>query len=212
MSFKSFMSPVPSCHVPSFSVPLRSSSEKRISLKSFFQPTKSLPLNPKNRIAKKGNDIGIIDHQLEHIDHIIFSMCSYVFICFPYLFSKNFLVFHCFFSNTSYHIIASLLDIHQKGFDRCLTSKPLENWLLVGRFMGLYMFLWFSSRFFVVFLLGDTCESVKKWIRRTGSTSAGATPCKPNTQACHFGPSFDRRSRSGMYPCRSVSLCFTSPQ
>ena len=62
----------------------------------------------------------------------------------------------------------------------------------------------------MVFLLGDTkSDSVQKWIRRTGSTSAGATPCKPNTQACHF----DRRSRSiHLDPFHYVSLVHNGPQ
>ena len=139
-------------------------------------------------------------HMFSYVFHVFFRIISWFFI----VFVEN--VISC-------HIIASLLDIHQKGFDRCLTSKPLENWLLVGRFMGFYMFLWFSSRFFRGFSAWwHEKWQCKKWIRRTGSTSAGATPCKPNTQACHFSPSFDRRSMSiHVDPFHYVSLVHNDP-
>lgn len=204
MSFKSFMSPVPSCHVPSFSVPLRSSSENRISLKSFFQPTKSLPLNKKwewHRYHRSSTRT----HRPHHMFH--------VFICFPCLFRIISWFFIVFVENViSCHIIASLLDIHQKGFDRCLTSKPLENWICWLEdswvFICFYGFLRGFSWFF--------CLVTHVKVYKNGSEGLDPPLQVPHRASPTHKPAisiFDPISIQVdvTSPC-PISLCFISPQ
>ena len=152
----------------SFSFPLRSSSEKIISLKSFFQPTKSLPSNQKAKSTGTKKKEFRRTKNNENID-----TCLWI------------------------RIVASLLDIHQKGFDRCLKT-PLEVCLV-------WSFVWF----WYVYNCDTTTNDIKN--DRKNRTRNGLDPPlqvprranptrKPHSQICRHHGIKHRRQWPSMAP------------